>query len=235
MSELYSTPTIDLSVARTGSESAGEFLEIGSGTFCTITDISSGATVYVALDDPNVGWIPLHTVRTFVTPFKKLYIKNSAQVGASCTLLIGRSNQFSAVSVVPTIITSGITASNDILNWGGTALTGRDISGDLANLDTPLSRLIATTPVLYEKTMTLADTEYSQALPANCKRFTIHCQDGTAFRLAYVTGKVATPTAPYYSIPAGAVKSESGLYLAATTLYVACGTAGKKVEIEAWT
>jgi len=91
----------------------------------------------------------------------------------------------------------------------------------------------ATKPTIYNVTMTLADTEYSQALPAKTKKFTIHTRDGTAFRLAYETGKVATPTEPYFSIPASAIKSEDNL-TTAVTLYFACAAAAKVIEIEAW-
>ena len=92
----------------------------------------------------------------------------------------------------------------------------------------------ATTPAIYNVTMTLADTEYSQALPAQTKKFTIHTRDGTAFRLAYVTGKVAAPTEPYFTIPTNGIKSEDYL-TTSVTLYFACAAAGKIVEIEAWT
>jgi len=91
----------------------------------------------------------------------------------------------------------------------------------------------ATTPVIYNVTMTLADTEYSQVLPANTKKFLIHTRDGTTFRIAFVTGKVATPTAPYFTIPGGNGYSEDGIK-ATPTLYFGCGSAAKEIEIIAW-
>lgn len=89
----------------------------------------------------------------------------------------------------------------------------------------------AATPTLYAVTMTTQNTEYSQALPAGTKKFTIISRDGTPFRLAYVTGKVAAPTDPYRTLTA---KGEDNLNLASLTLYFACSAAGKVVEIEAW-
>lgn len=92
-------------------------------------------------------------------------------------------------------------------------------------------------PTIFNVTMTSADTEYSQALPAGCKRFSISVQGGAAadiLRWAYVTGKVATPTAPYMQMPGDAEKYEDDLNLAAQTLYFACDTAGKVCQIEAW-
>ena len=91
----------------------------------------------------------------------------------------------------------------------------------------------ATTPVIYNVTMTLADTEYSQALPANTKKFLIHTRDGTTFRIAFVTGKVATPTEPYFTIAANDAYYEDGIK-ATPTLYFGCASAGKIVEIIAW-
>lgn len=90
------------------------------------------------------------------------------------------------------------------------------------------------TPTLYAVAMAGADTEYSQALPANTKKFTIKLRDGTGFRLAFVTGKVATPVDPYFTVDPGLGYSEDGLRLAATTLYFASDVAGKTAEIIAW-
>lgn len=88
-----------------------------------------------------------------------------------------------------------------------------------------------TTPALYTVTMTTQNVEYSQALPAGTKKFTIVSRDGTPFRLAYVTDKVAAPTDPYRTVVS---KGEDNLNAAALTLYFACSAAGKVVEIEAW-
>ena len=92
----------------------------------------------------------------------------------------------------------------------------------------------AGTPVIYNVTMTNAATEYSQALPANTKRFTVHCRDGTAFRLAFATGKVATPTEPYLTVPSSSSYDEDNINPASLTIYIGCAIAGKVVEIVAW-
>ena len=93
--------------------------------------------------------------------------------------------------------------------------------------------LMPTTTTKYAVAMTSADTEYSQAL-TNVKKFRIHTRDYSAFRLAYVTGKVATPTDPYETIPAGGEKYEDNLNIASLTLYFASAVAGKTAEIEVW-
>lgn len=92
----------------------------------------------------------------------------------------------------------------------------------------------ATTPTIYNVTMTNANTEYSQPLPANTKKYLIHTQDESAFRLAFVTDKVATPTAPFLTIPASARHWEDNVLLASTTLYFASSSSGKIIEILAW-
>ena len=92
----------------------------------------------------------------------------------------------------------------------------------------------ATTPAIYNVTMTNANTEYSQALSSNTKRFSIKTRDGTAFRVAFETGKVATPTEPYETVPANSEYYEDALTVDSLTLYFACGTAAKIVEIVCW-
>jgi len=181
--------------------------------------------------------------------------------------------------------------TSDIAAWGGTGLTGRDVSldlkaltddsitgllksiGDIAALENLITRIgqttdamvaagavgsmaakfrrltndlsalitavgllpqLATTPIIYNKTMTLADTEYFQALPANTKKYTIQTRDGTAFRMAFVTGKVAVPTEPYLTIDTDGFHHEDSINPASLTLYFACGDALKVIEIIAW-
>ena len=121
----------------------------------------------------------------------------------------------------------------DIAAVGGKALTGRDISLDLAKLDVALSTLVSTQVNKYAVAMTSANTEYSQPL-TNVKKFRIHTRDYTAFRLAYVTGKVAVPNDPYETIPDGSEKYEDDLNIASLTLYFASSVAGKTAEIEVW-
>jgi len=116
-----------------------------------------------------------------------------------------------------------------LTQFGGTVQTGLDIG-----LELPKKVSKATTPVIYNVTLTLADTEYSQALSANVKKFSVHLRDFTAFRFAYVTGKVAGPTAPYLTIPEGSEKTEELIEPASLTLYFASAVAGKIAEIEEW-
>ena len=92
-------------------------------------------------------------------------------------------------------------------------------------------------PTIYNVTMTTLNTEYSQALPANCKKFAMKVQLGTGsykYRVAFVTGKVATPTAPYLQYNDDVEYFEEGLNYATSTLYFASTTSGLVMQIIAW-
>lgn len=113
-----------------------------------------------------------------------------------------------------------------------------DLGGDTANpiyVDLAGGEGAATTPAEYTITMTSADTQYSQALPANTKKFSIECTDLTETRVSFVTGKVAAPTDPYETLLAGQMYWEDGVYLSSKTIYAACGAAGKKMFVRVWT
>ena len=89
------------------------------------------------------------------------------------------------------------------------------------------------TPGIYNVTMTNANTEYSQAL-TNCKKFIILMRENdTAFRIAFVTGKVATSTVPYFTVPEGSSYNEDNINFTGT-IYFACASAGKNIQIIAW-
>ena len=94
-------------------------------------------------------------------------------------------------------------------------------------------------PSVFNVTMTLADTEYSQELPYHCKKFTIKTRDLSEFRLAFVTGKVATPTAPWITVNSNMWWWEDGINNefptgSLITLYFASDSAGKIIELLAW-
>jgi hypothetical protein len=89
---------------------------------------------------------------------------------------------------------------------------------------------------LYAKTLTSANTEYSQVLPAWVKSFSAVCRTDYDVRIAYVTGKVGASTDPYKTIPAGCEFEETGLLGGGSvpmTIYLASSQAGVVVEITA--
>ena len=90
----------------------------------------------------------------------------------------------------------------------------------------------ADTPLEFNVTMTVADTEYSQVLPIETKAFMIHTRDESLFRFSFTTGKVAGPTAPYTTVLSGKILQISGLKLdAALTIYFGSPDTGKIIEI----
>ena len=93
----------------------------------------------------------------------------------------------------------------------------------------------STTPTIYNVTLTSANTEYSQALPANTREFRFMCRTLFDVRFAYTTGKVATPTAPYMTLGAGLNYFSDYNNLSSQTLYFASSTAGVVVELEVFT
>ena len=88
---------------------------------------------------------------------------------------------------------------------------------------------------IYNLTLTSANTQYSQAI-GSCNYFSIQCQTAYDVRWSPITGKVATPTAPYATIKAaGAYNSpEKVAIIGGQTLYFASAQAGVVVEIITW-
>lgn len=87
----------------------------------------------------------------------------------------------------------------------------------------------------YNITLTVADTEYSQALPAGCKAFEFYSRGGFETRFAFTPGKVATPTAPYFTLKANdAYSSPEGMNLSSKTIYFGTDQAGDVIELITW-
>ena len=99
-----------------------------------------------------------------------------------------------------------------------------------------LTDLVAINPTIGTLNLLLADTEYYYTLPAGVKKFLAHTRDESAWRLAFVTGKVATPTEPYFTVPAGARYSED-LIMGTGSIYLfaASDVANKCLEVIYWT
>ena len=92
----------------------------------------------------------------------------------------------------------------------------------------------AVIPALFNVALPAANTEYSQVLPALTKKFSIGLRDAATFRLAFAVGKVAAPTEPYKTIPAGAEYSDDHVEPPTLTLFFASPVSGKTAEIIAW-
>jgi len=84
----------------------------------------------------------------------------------------------------------------------------------------------------YTVSMSVANRQYSLALPANTKSVEIQTTDGTAFRVSFDTGRVG-PVArrPYWSVPINTSWDRDKLDLTGATIYFACSTANKTAEL----
>lgn len=91
---------------------------------------------------------------------------------------------------------------------------------------------LPTTPTIYNLSMPLANTEYSQALSNGVKKFTLKTRDRTAnMRVAFVTGGTTTS---WIEVKAGCVFSEENLDFSNGTIYVQTDKVGQILEILEW-
>jgi len=158
--------------------------------------------------------------------FSKLYLTNTVQTNCRFKFVIAQSEEaeFRMLGETASIV--------EEIN----ALQGLTTERTLADLFDQLTEIQrrATTPTLYNIDLTDADTEYSQALPVACKQFSVVLADLATFRLAFAAGKVAAPTAPYYTQVANKPFERQGLYLSGKTIYLATPVATKVGQILCW-
>jgi len=148
-------------------------------------------------------------------------------------LLKGIKNYLRTLTAGITATVSGAVTANQ--GTAGAAAWLVDQTDDATRINGKVDPVTAT-PTPYNVTCTVADTEYSQALPANCRGFEFQARTEAVLRFAFVTGKVAGSVAPYLTLKAGDYYSSPAINQAASpsTLYVASPTAGTVVELIAW-
>lgn len=122
-----------------------------------------------------------------------------------------------------------VTAQN-ILKIGGTTQTGSDWSTYLANINKKSQSL-----TISNVTCTAANTEYTQALPANCKQFTVKVRGGLpsdTLSIAFTTGLVPPGTGlNIVKILNSQMFNVSDVELTGVVVYVSNTLAGAVVEI----
>lgn len=131
-----------------------------------------------------------------------------------------------AVSSLPALVAGAATIGNVGLVAGAAKVGSVDIAST-----TPIIQP-AGTPTIYNVTCTLANTEYSQALPANTKRFTVMNKGNnaaTTWKMYFASAAAAT-----MDFPGNMGYSEEKLLLAAQTLYFKSSNAGDVIQILAW-
>lgn len=91
----------------------------------------------------------------------------------------------------------------------------------------------AKAPFIYNVTLTTKNTQYTQKVPLLTKKIMIQARTSNIVRLAFVTGKVATPTNPYETIKAGTAYYDNDLNTR-LTLFLASDTDAVVAEILCW-
>ena len=89
-------------------------------------------------------------------------------------------------------------------------------------------------------TLTNANQQYALPLGDGVKAIEIYCAEAFDVFVSFQPGKVAgadglsSPLLPYQTVKSGATYAKDRLYLGATSLYLACATAGKHVVVRVW-
>jgi|SRR3990167_6734694 len=82
---------------------------------------------------------------------------------------------------------------------------------------------MATLPItIVNLNLAVNDTEYSTTLPAGWRRFSFQCRQSVDVRMAFETGKVATPTNPYGTMKSDTSYKNSKRLYEAMIIYFAC-------------
>lgn len=116
----------------------------------------------------------------------------------------------------------------------GTSLVTTTTVGSNVALDVNDLSQKVTTPGIINLNMGLANTELSQALPSNTKRFLIRSRVRATIRLAYAANN--TNTGPWITIPKNTNYTEENLDLSSgLTLYIQSDAPSHMVEIAYWT
>ncbi len=99
---------------------------------------------------------------------------------------------------------------------------------------------VANTCVPYNVVLTVASTQYSQALPTTTIGIEFQNRSNNDLLYAFTTGKVApttgpgVPTAPYFTVKAGQNEYKDLTFLKDKTIYFASANAGDVVELFVW-
>lgn len=86
---------------------------------------------------------------------------------------------------------------------------------------------------ILNQTLTAANTQYAVSI-AGARRVSFKCRTAAEVRYAFEDGKVATPTAPYMTLPANCQWSDDYMIENVSSLYLASSVAGVVVEVEKW-
>lgn len=91
---------------------------------------------------------------------------------------------------------------------------------------------LSTLPTIYNISMPLAATEYSQSISPGTKKILIRMRNKARAKVAFVSGDTATL---YFTIEPGAVYFDENLDLVGVTIYLQSNVASQVAEILEWT
>lgn len=207
--QIYKTVTLDLSTARSEVEVplSGNYLVVFEAT-----DFSSN--VKVRFNESYMDALTLTKSRGLRIPFYRVFISNEAQAGKSVTLIFGVSD-----ATIEALAQVEVTMSGLI-----------DASGSVVGITEAVIEE-ATAPALYNVSCVSGATQYSQALPAGARKFTIKARGGD-LQVCFTTGETGSK---YILLTDGQSLTEDQVKLTGRTLYFESPTAGTVAEVLAWT
>jgi hypothetical protein len=174
------------------------------GGFLYIKEASDGlANIDIQVNNSQADKINLKKQFGIVTDFHTLYISNSAQATKWVDILI--TDSFEAFRVFEQVASTSVDINENIVEY-------------------------AMTPTLYNITCTVANTEYSRAILADTKKFTIKARGGS-LKVCFTSGQSGTT---YILLTDGQGWSEDNLRLTGKTFYFQSPTAGAIAEIIGW-
>lgn len=200
--QIYKTLTVDLANARSNEEI------IITGNYLIMYEATDYSTnIDVRFNETSADAINITKSRGMKIPFYRLYLSNAAQPGKTVSFIFG-------------------VADNPVEFLQEVVVT---VSGEIAIAENVIEQ--ATGPVIYNVPCVIAATEYSQALPANARKFTVKARGGD-LQLCFIATESGSN---YFTLADGQAISEDLLKLTGKTLFFRSSLAGTVAEILTWT
>lgn len=226
-----SVAVTSLPALSTGANTIGN---VGINGSVGVTNTGIGTITDTQSTDATSSWSLISLLKGIWTKLGALTISGALPTGANTIGNVTINTGANTIGAVTNLGIGGIAdsqATDSVSSWSVVAL----LKGLLNKIGAVDSTVL---PTIYNVTMTTANTEYSQALPANTKKVNFSVQGGDNtfnFRYAFVTGKVATPTAPFKQYNGDIEFTADNMLIASGTIYFGCSVASKVMQIECWT
>ena len=144
------------------------------------------------------------------------------------------------------VVGSELTTGGSLMSTSGLKVTSTGISVSQSSSFTISALTTSTiigvvpsysaTPTIYNVTLSLTDTEYSQAFLSSTRAFEFKCRTDVDIRYAFTSSIIATPSSSYMTLKAGTEYYKEDLSLTTTQyIYIATdSTAAPVTEITMW-